>query len=204
MASTNSLENLIAQIIVGGGITWLKTKLWWDFDIDLSDEMVYKTYYEFKHWCIRNNVVDFVDRDLFIEVMVEVIKLVESETDKELVKDPEFVKKSLKEHAWLWNIYSFFRNYVTSENIRAVADSPVTKAIDRYLNSVMVKNPVLRDYKVHRDVDFALQDYKDLTGDTGEVKVTEHVFSEELEGETLLGGEMRLSAPYLTNNDNEL
>jgi len=196
MAQTNSFENLIAQVIVGGGITWLKTKLWWDFDIDLSDEMVYKTYYELKSWFVRKNIVDFVDRDKFIDVIVDVLKLVESETDRQLLKDPEFIKKSLKEQAWLWNLYSFFRNYVTSENVKYIADSPVTKAIDRYLNSVMIKNPLLLDYKVHRDVDFAIEDYKELTGDTGEVEMEPSTFSEETEGETPLGGELRSTTPY--------
>ena len=201
MAQTNSLENLIAQLIVGGGITWLKTKLWWDFDINLSDEMVYKTYYELKEWIIRKNLVDFVDRDQFIHVLVSVIKIVESETEQKLIEDPEFLERTLKEKAWLWNLYGFFKNYVTSENVRAVADSPVTKAIDRYLNSVMIKTPELLDYKVHRDVDFALEDY---TRDTNETMIEAPSYSEELDGETLLGGEMRLTSPFITNNDNEL
>ena len=64
----------------------------------------------------------------------------------------------MKDKAWLWEIYSFFRDYVNQDNIKSVADSPVTKAIDGYMNSVMIKTPELLDYKVHRDVDFAIED----------------------------------------------
>ena len=202
MAKVTSFDNLIAQLIVGGGITWLKTKLWWDFDVSISDEMIYKTYYEFRNWCARKNISDFVDSDQFIDVVVDVLKLVEAEADRQLLKDPDYIKVTLKKNAWLWRIYSFFRNYVTSENIKAVSDSPVTKAIDKYLNSVMIANPLLLDYKVHRDVDFAIEDYRDLTGDKGEAKIEQPTFTEELEGETLLGGELRLTSPY--KQDHEL
>ena len=166
------------------------------FGIELSDELIYKSYYELKEWMIRKGISDFVDRDQFIEVVVGVLKIVESETDARLLEDPLFVEKSLKEHAWLWNLYSFFRDYVTSENVKAVVDSPTTKAIDRYLNSVMINNPLLLDYKVHRDVDFAISDYEALTGNSSEVKIESPTFTEELEGETPLGGELRLTAPY--------
>lgn len=187
-----SFEDLVASVIVNGGITWLKTKLWWDFNINIPDEMIYKTYYELRNWCVRKNIVEFVDQDLLIEVIVEVIKVVESETDERLLDDPEYIKKSLKDKAWLWQIYSFFRDFVNKDNVKAIAESPATKAIDGYMNSVMVRTPELLDYKVHRDVDFAIEDYQTLTGDTGEVKI-ESTFTEELEGETLLGGFMSRS-----------
>ena len=187
-----SFEDLVARVIVGGGITWLKTRVWFQFKVNIPDDMTYKTYYELKNWCVRKNIVEFVDQDFLIEVLIEVIKVVETETDQKLLEDPEYVKRSLKKNAGLWEIYSFFRDYVNKENVKAVAESPVTKAIDGYMNSVMIKTPELLDYKVHRDVDFAIEDYQALTGETGEVKI-ESTFTEELEGETLLGGFMSRS-----------
>ena len=201
MAKVTAFDNLIAQLLVGGGITWVKTKLWWDFDVSLSDEIIYKAYYEFRNWCARKNISDFVDSDAFIDVIVDVIKLVEEEADRKLLEDPDFIRVSLKKNAWLWRIYSFFRNYVTSENVKLVAESPVTKAIDKYLNSVMIQNPLLLEYKVHRDVDFAIEDYQVLTDEKEEVIIEKPIFSEVKEGDTPLGGEMRLSAPYKTENE---
>ena len=195
-----SFEDLVASVVVNGGIAWLKTRVWFQFKVNIPDDMIYKTYYELKNWCVRKNIIEFVDQDFLIEVIVEVIKVVESETDQRLLEDPEYVKRSLKKNAWLWEIYSFFRDYVNKENVKAVAESPVTKAIDGYMNSVMIKTPELLDYKVHRDVDFAIEDYQALTGETGEVKI-ESTFTEELEGETLLGGPMRRTTTYETNNE---
>lgn len=198
MIKIKSFEELIAQTVVSGAVAWLKTKLWIDFDVTFDDKLIYMAYYELKEFCVRKNIVEFVDQDLLIEILVEIIKIVEIETEEKLLEDPEYVKKILKERAWLWNTYLLFRDFVTKDNVKAVADSPVTKALDGYMNSVMIKNPELLDYKVHRDVDFAVQDYKDLTGDTGEIKI-EPIFSEELEGETPLGGFLELNAPYETD-----
>ena len=85
-----TFEDLVARIIVGGGITWLKTRVWFQFKINIPDDMIYKTYYELKNWCIRKNIVEFVDQDLLIDVIVEVIRVVESETDERLLEDPEY------------------------------------------------------------------------------------------------------------------
>lgn len=198
MIKIKSFEDLIAQTVVSGAVAWLKTKMWVDFDVTFDDKLIYMAYYELKEFCVRKNIVEFVDQDFLIEILVEVIKVVEIETEEKLLEDPEYVKRLLKERAWLWNTYLLFRDFVTKDNVKAVADSPVTKALDGYMNSVMIKNPELLDYKVHRDVDFAVQDYKDLTGDTGEIKI-EPVFSEELEGDTLLGGALEYKAPYKTD-----
>lgn len=198
MIKIKSFEDLIAQTVVSGAVAWLKTKMWVDFDVTFDDKLIYMAYYELKEFCVRKNIVEFVDKDFLIEILVEVIKIVEIETEEKLLEDPEYVKRLLKERAWLWNTYLLFRDFVTKDNVKAVADSPVTKALDGYMNSVMIKNPELLDYKVHRDVDFAVQDYKDLTGDTGEIKI-EPVFSEELEGDTLLGGALEYKAPYKTD-----
>ena len=193
MASTNGISDFFAQIIVGGTITFIKTRLWF-WNISISDELVYKTYYEFKQWMVRHNVDDIIDRDQFIDIMVKVLKAVEGGVDEELIKDPEFIEKTLKKHSWLWLIYSIFRDYVTSENVNKVADSPITKAVDRYLNKVMIAKPNLLDYKVKRDVDFAIEDYNNEI--ESESEDFDPVFTETLHGDTILGGEMNISAPW--------
>ena len=55
------------------------------------------------------------------------------------------------------------------------------------------------DSRIERDVDSAIEDYQDLTGDTGEVMIDPPTFNEEVVGETPLGGELRLTAPYETD-----
>ena len=54
-----------------------------------------------------------------------------------------------------------------------------------------------------REVDRAIAEYEHLTGDDGDVKI-EPVYSEKesdgSEAQNLLGGEMRLRAPWLDNN----
>jgi len=194
MPITNGISDFLASIVVGGAISYIKTRLWLN-NIHLSDDLIYKFYYELKKWFERHNIDDIIDKDQFLDIMVEVLKIVEGEFDEKLLDDPEYVKKTLKKHAWLWNIYSLFRDYVTSENVKTVADSPLTKAIDRHLNKSMISIPKLLDYKVRRDVDFALEDleYEGMT------TVDNPVFEETMEGETSLGGEMRLTAPWNTN-----
>ena len=199
-----SLEDLLAKLIVGGGLAWLRGKLQKDFDLTLDTDTVYKFHYELKHWLSKSNLTEKLDKDLFIEIIVDVLGIVEGQIDVQLVKDPDFLKKSMKKHAWLWNVYKFFSDYVTSENVKAVTDSPITKAIDRHFQKEMVSKPKLLDYKVHRDVDFAIEDY---TSQVEPVKISEYNYSEkESDGslaQELLGGEMRLTAEFY-QEDNEL
>jgi low affinity Fe/Cu permease len=58
------------------------------------------------------------------------------------------------------------------------------------------KDPGIIERKTERTVDKAIREYEDLTGDTGEVIITEPRFIEEL-GDSLLGGPMRLCAPWV-------
>lgn len=58
------------------------------------------------------------------------------------------------------------------------------------------KDPGIIERKTERTVDKAIREYEDLTGDTGEVKIPEPRFSEE-PGNSLLGGPMRLCAPWV-------
>jgi hypothetical protein len=74
------------------------------------------------------------------------------------------------------------------------------------LNEYIIKDPKLLDNRVKRDVDKAIAEYERLTGDDGRVRMPSPRRSEkpiDLELQTgesrLLGGEMRLCAPWVDN-----
>ena len=79
------------------------------------------------------------------------------------------------------------------------------------LNREVLNNRILNDYiiqdnewlsnRIENDIDSAIDDYLELTGQTEEVIIEPPTFTEELDGATLLGGEMRLTAPYHKNNE---
>jgi len=71
------------------------------------------------------------------------------------------------------------------------------------LNDIIINTPQLLDRRVHRDVDKAIKDYEDLTGDDGSVIIKEPKLVERppdgSKAQELLGGEMRLCAPWVDN-----
>ena len=67
---------------------------------------------------------------------------------------------------------------------------------DSALIPELQKDPGIIERKAERTVDKAIREYEDLTGDTGEVKIPEPRFIEEL-GDSPLGGPMRLCAPWV-------
>ena len=67
---------------------------------------------------------------------------------------------------------------------------------DSSLIPELQKDPGIVERKTERTVDKAIREYEDLTGDSGEVKIPEPRFIEE-PGDSLLGGPMRLCAPWV-------
>jgi hypothetical protein len=69
------------------------------------------------------------------------------------------------------------------------------------LNEFILKDPEKLDRRVHRDVDRAIAEYERLTGDDGKVKIPSPRYSEKPPdgsyAQSVLGGEMRLCAPWL-------
>jgi len=69
------------------------------------------------------------------------------------------------------------------------------------LNDFVIKNPERLDRRVHRDVDRAIAEYERLTGDDGKVKIPSPRYSEKPPdgsyAQSVLGGEMRLCAPWV-------
>ena len=71
------------------------------------------------------------------------------------------------------------------------------------LNEFVIKDPEKLERRVKRDVDAAISEYERLTGDTGEVKMIAPRLVERppdgSKAQELLGGEMRLCAPWVDN-----
>ena len=67
------------------------------------------------------------------------------------------------------------------------------------INAVILRVPELLQNRISRDVDKAIDDYKDMV-EWEEPKIIP-VFSEKKEGKTPLGGEMRIRAPWIKDND---
>ena len=69
------------------------------------------------------------------------------------------------------------------------------------LNDFVIKDPEKLDRRVKRDVDAAIAEYERLTGDDGKVKIPSPRYSEKPPdgsyAQSVLGGEMRLCAPWV-------
>ena len=69
------------------------------------------------------------------------------------------------------------------------------------LNEFVIKDPDKLERRVKRDVDAAIAEYERLTGDDGKVRMpTPRLIEKQSDGskaQELLGGEMRLCAPWL-------
>jgi hypothetical protein len=69
------------------------------------------------------------------------------------------------------------------------------------LNEFILKDPDKLDRRVKRDVDAAIAEYERLTGDDGKVRIPSPRYSENPPdgsyAQSVLGGEMRLCAPWV-------
>jgi hypothetical protein len=69
------------------------------------------------------------------------------------------------------------------------------------LNEFILKDPEKLDRRIKRDVDAAIAEYERLTGDDGKVKIPSPRYSEKPPdgsyAQSVLGGEMRLCAPWV-------
>ena len=86
---------------------------------------------------------------------------------------------------------------VSPETVQNLIDSINQELIrDERYNRYVIRTPALLRVRIEKELDKAIQDYEDLTGDDGEVTIESPTFTEELEGETPLGGELRLTTPH--------
>jgi hypothetical protein len=69
------------------------------------------------------------------------------------------------------------------------------------LNDFVIKDPEKLDRRIKRDVDAAIAEYERLTGDDGKVRIPSSRYSEKPPdgsyAQSVLGGEMRLCAPWV-------
>ena len=69
------------------------------------------------------------------------------------------------------------------------------------LNDFVIKDPEKLDRRIKRDVDAAIAEYEQLTGDDGKVRIPSPRYSEKPPdgsyAQSVLGGEMRLCAPWV-------
>jgi len=69
------------------------------------------------------------------------------------------------------------------------------------LNDFVIKDPEKLDRRIKRDVDAAISEYERLTGDDGKVRIPSPRYSEKPPdgsyAQSVLGGEMRLCAPWV-------
>ena len=92
--------------------------------------------------------------------------------------------------------------HIPEENIYDFIDEVQRKYFPQTdLNDIIINTPQLLDRRVHRDVDKAIKDYEDLTGDDGSVRISPSYFSEKApdksNAQKLLGGEMRICGSWI-------
>jgi hypothetical protein len=91
--------------------------------------------------------------------------------------------------------------HIPEERIYDIVDQVQRKLPGKPLNDYIINDPVLLDRRVHRDVDRAISDYERLTGDDGSAMIRGPKLVERppdgSKAQELLGGEMRLCAPWV-------
>lgn len=92
--------------------------------------------------------------------------------------------------------------HIPEENIYDFIDEVQRKYFPQTdLNDIIINTPQLLERRVHRDVDKAIRDYEDLTGDDGSVRISPSYFSEKApdksNAQKLLGGEMRICGSWV-------
>lgn len=184
----------LASAIIVAGVNWIRFWLKSKTGIDLPENVIWKIYYEFDRFSERMKLlkmVENINEEEFFEFLDEFIEVV----DEEAVKNPEILQKK----QFAWEIFKVMKELSKNGWVR---DNPVTDEVKYQINKKINETPELLDYKVKRDVDRALNDYhkeeKKINRPEPEIKP---IFTETLKGETLLGGEMRLRAPWMEEKD---
>lgn len=183
----------LASAIIVAGVNWVRFWLKSKTGIELEENIIWKIYYEFDRFSERlklQKMIESVDEEEFFKFLDEFIEVVDDET----VKNP----KILENRQLLWEIFKVLKELSKNGWVR---DNPVTDEVKYQINKKINETPELLDYKVKRDVDRAISDYKKesekIHKPEPEIKP---IFTETLEGETLLGGEMRLRAPWINED----
>ena len=131
-------------------------------------------------------MVEEVNEEEFFEFLDEFIEVV----DEESVKNPKILEK----RKLAWEMFKVIKELSKNGWMK---DSPIKEEVEYQINKKINETPELLDYKVRRDVDRAIHDYEKEIEDEDPPPI----FEETLEGETLLGGEMRIRAPWVEENE---
>lgn len=96
--------------------------------------------------------------------------------------------------------------HLSEESLTDFIDEVVKRFFpESAFNEYILKTDKLLSRRITKEVDKALEDLNELTGDTGDVKVDSPVFTEKepdgSEAQSLLGGEMRLTSPWAINSE---
>lgn len=216
-------KKTLASFIIVSIVNFIKFKFR-KFEID--EITLWKFYYEFQKFIERSPVKKIASEEQFTELMIGVLKIFDKFFEEKTKKDPDYMNKLLKQNSYLWNIYKFFSNFIDGDNALKIINSPISDEIQNQINRKIIETPELLDYKVKRDVDYAIIDYEKLET-SPPINMTNEVILKDLEknnftenqkkivkdaiysekepdnsnAQSLLGGEMRIQFKPTENND---
>ena len=142
-------KQTIASVILVSIITWITFQL---RHFDLPENFIWKAYYEATR-IYEENPLD----KTFKKLLLEILSILEIEIDK----NPELVRIITKNYTFLWDLYLQLTTQINPEWLK---DSPITEEIKDQINQKIINDPELLNYKVHRDVDRAIDRYKKQVG----------------------------------------
>lgn len=169
---------------------------------NIEEDVLWKIYYEFDKFMSRSNINKILNEDEFVDVLLDVLKIFEKYFDVQIEKDPNYMIKMVKENIFIWRLYKIFNDFITSDNILKITNSPLTSEVKTQINEKIINTPNLLNYKVKRDVDYAISDYEKLTGEVVDESLYNELPPDGSNAQSLLGGEMRLRAPWADPKNN--
>lgn len=184
-----SAASAILVAAVNGIILWFKR-----YKVEVTENEIFQLYYEIDRFIERSKINKFVEKineEEFYKFLDEFVNAV----DVELTKNPKFLENKVI----LWKIFAACQDLLNKKWVRS---NPVTDEIKYQINKKIIETPELLDYKVKRDVDMAISDYNKEVKRMGlEPPVNKPIYSEKTSdgsaAQDLLGGEMRLRAPWV-------
>lgn len=187
-----SAASAILVAAVNGIILWFKR-----YKVEVTENELFQLYYEIDRFIERSNISKFVEKineDDFYKFLDEFVNAV----DVELTKNPKFLENKII----LWKIFSACQDLLNKKWVR---NNPVTDEIKYQINKKIIETPELLDYKVKRDVDMAISDYNKEVKKMGlDPSDNKPIYSEKpsdgSSAQDLLGGEMRLRAPWVKDD----
>lgn len=186
----------IASAIIVGTLKSIQVFSFIRLGLKISDEDIWKLYYEFDKLFERMKVKQYlekIDEEEFLKFITEFVESI----DKEWAKNPTFMENK----KIFWDIFVYIKKYLNEDMMK----NPLMNEINFQINQNIIQNEEVLNYKIKRDVDFAIQDYeKEVPKNLNE---TQPIYSEkppdESVAQSLLGGEMRLTAPWAVKKETD-